>query len=68
MSDEEKQENNEIYLEELIKLIKPKININKLEEEILSFNNIKLLLIISTKEYLINNLLKKNNYLLFLII
>jgi len=62
MSDEEKQENNEIYLEELIKLIKPKININKLEEEILSFNNIKLLLIISTKEYLINNLLKKNNY------
>ena len=62
MSDEEKQENNEIYIEELIKLIKPKININKLEEEILSFNNIKLLLIISTKEYLINNLLKKNNY------
>ena len=62
MSDEEKQENNEIYLEELIKLIKPKININKLEEEILSFNNIKLLSIISTKEYLINNLLKKNNY------
>ena len=62
MSDEEKQDNNEIYLEELIKLIKPKININKLEEEILSFNNIKLLLIISTKEYLINNLLKKNNY------
>ena len=62
MSDQEKQENNEIYLEELIKLIKPKININKLEEEILSFNNIKLLLIISTKEYLINNLLKKNNY------
>lgn len=62
MSDEEKQENNEIYLEELIKLIKPKININKLDEEILSFNNIKLLLIISTKEYLINNLLKKNNY------
>ena len=62
MSDEEKQENNEIYLEELIKFIKPKININKLEEEILSFNNIKLLLIISTKEYLINNLLKKNNY------
>ena len=62
MFDEEKQENNEIYLEELIKLIKPKININKLEEEILSFNNIKLLLIISTKEYLINNLLKKNNY------
>lgn len=62
MTEEGKQENNEIYLEELIKLIKPKININKLEEEILSFNNIKLLLIISTKEYLINNLLKKNNY------
>ena len=62
MTEEEKQENNEIYLEELIKFIKPKININKLEEEILSFNNIKLLLIISTKEYLINNLLKKNNY------
>ena len=62
MSDEEKQENNEIYIKKLIKLIKPKININKLEEEILSFNNIKLLLIISTKEYLINNLLKKNNY------
>ena len=60
--DEEKQENNEIYLEELIKYIKPKINIHKLDEEILSFNNLKLLLIISTKEYLINNLLKNNNY------
>jgi len=62
ITDEEKQENNEIYLEELIKYIKPKINIHKLDEEILSFNNLKLLLIISSKEYLINNLLTNNNY------
>ena len=62
ITDEEKQENNEIYLEELIKYIKPKINIHKLDEEILSFNNINLLLIISSKEYLINNLLTNNNY------
>ena len=62
ITDEEKQENNEIYLEELIKYIKPKINIHKLDEPILSFNNLKLLLIISSKEYLINNLLTNNNY------
>ena len=62
LQDEEKQENNDTYIEELLKMIKPKININKFNKEILSFNNIKLLLIISSKEYLINNLLKSNNY------
>ena len=62
LQDEEKQENNDTYIEELLKMIKPKININQFNKEILSFNNIKLLLIISSKEYLINNLLKSNNY------
>jgi hypothetical protein len=56
--DEEKQENNDSYLEELIKIIKPKIDIYKLTTDLLSFNNIKLLMIISSKEYLIDNLLK----------
>ena len=60
--DDEAQENNDSILEELLKLIKSKININKFNKEILSFNNIKLLLIISSKEYLINSLLKSNNY------
>ena len=60
--EEEKQENNEIYLQELINLIKPKININKFNSEILLYNNLKLLLIISSKEYLIDNLLKNNNF------
>ena len=60
--DEEKQENNDSYLEELIKIIKPKININKLTTDLLSFNNIKLLMIISSKEYLIDNLLKIYNF------
>ena len=54
--------NNEIYLEELTKLIKPKININKLRKEILLYNNIKLLLLISSKEYLITNILNSQNY------
>ena len=62
IQDDEAQENNDSILEELLKLIKPKININKFNKEILSFNNIKLLLIISSKEYLINSLLKSNNY------
>ena len=62
LQDEERKENNDTYIEELLKMIKPKININKFNKEILSFNNIKLLLIISSKEYLINNLLKSNNY------
>ena len=60
--DEEKQENNDSYLEELIKIIKPKIDINKLITDLLSFNNIKLLMIISSKEYLIDNLLKTYNF------
>ena len=60
--DEEKQENNDSYLEELIKIIKPKIDINKLTTDLLSFNNIKLLMIISSKEYLIDNLLKTYNF------
>ena len=60
--DEEKQENNDSYLEELIKIIKPKIDINKLTTDLLSFNNIKLLMIISSKEYLIDNLLKIYNF------
>ena len=62
IQDDEAQENNDSILEELLKLIKSKININKFNKEILSFNNIKLLLIISSKEYLINSLLKSNNY------
>ena len=60
--EEEKQENNETYLQELINLIKPKINIDKFNSEILLYNNLKLLLIISSKEYLIDNLLKINNF------
>ena len=60
--DEQNQENNETLLEELINVIKPKINIDKFDTEILSFNNIKLLLILSSKEYLIERLLKTNNY------
>ena len=60
--DEEKQENNDSYLEELIKIIKPKIDIYKLTTDLLSFNNIKLLMIISSKEYLIDNLLKTYNF------
>jgi hypothetical protein len=60
--DEEKQENNDSYLEELIKIIKPKVDINKLTTDLLSFNNIKLLMIISSKEYLIDNLLKTYNF------
>ena len=61
-SDELLEENNEIYNEEVVKLIKPKINIDKFNSEILSYNNIKLLVIISSKEYLINELLKNNNF------
>ena len=60
--EEEKQENNEIYLQELINLIKPKINIDKFNSEILLYNNLKLLLIISSKDYLIDNLLNINNF------
>ena len=60
--DDESQENNDSFIEEILKLLKPKININKFDTEILLFNNIKLLLIISSKEYLINNLLKPNNF------
>ena len=60
--EEEGQEENDTYLQELIRLIKPKININKFNSEILLYNNLKLLLIISSKEYLINNLLTINNF------
>ena len=48
---------NEAYIEELIKIIKPKINIEKLDKEILLYSNIKLLVLISSKDYLISNLL-----------
>ena len=54
--------NNEIYLEEIIKLVKPKINIEKLNKEILLYNNIKFLMLISSNEYLISNLLTKENF------
>ena len=60
--DEGKEENNEAYIDKLIELINPKINIEKIKNEILSFNNLKLLVIISSKEYLINSLLKDKNY------
>ena len=60
--DERKEENNEAYIDKLIELINPKINIEKIKNEILSFNNLKLLVIISSKEYLINSLLKDKNY------
>lgn len=60
--DDEKQENNESYFEEILKLINPKIHINKFNNDILKFSNIKLLLIISYKEYLIDNILKSNKF------
>ena len=55
-------DNNETYIEEIVKLIKPKINFEKLNTEILLYNNIKLLILISSKDYLINNILKDQNY------
>ena len=57
--------NNESYIEDIVKLIKPKINIEKLNKEILLYNNIKLLVLISSNEYLINNLLKTENFDLY---
>ena len=70
LNDEEQNENNnnisiannETYLEEIIKLIKPKINVEKFNKEILLYNNLKLLMIISSNEYLTSNLLIKENY------
>ena len=66
LNEEEKNENennnNDAYIDEIIKLIKPKINIDKFNKEILSYNNIKLLSLISSKESLISNLLKTENY------
>ena len=70
LNEEEKNENiqnnindnNEAYMGEIIKLIKPKINIDKFNKEILLYNNIKLLGLISSKEYLITNLLTTENY------
>ena len=53
---------NETYIEEIVKLVKPKINIEKLNQEILLYNNIKLLVLISSKEYLIKNLLQPEHY------
>ena len=55
-------DDNEIYIEELIKIIKPKINIEKLDKEILLYNNIKLLVLISSKDYLISNILKPKKF------
>ena len=55
-------DNNETYIEEIVKLIKPKIDFEKLNTEIILYNNIKLLLLISSKDYLINNILKDQNY------
>ena len=55
-------ENNEAYIENVTQLIKSKINIKKLNEEILLNNNLKLLVLISSKEYFITNILKKENY------
>ena len=57
--------NNESYIEDIVKLIKPKINIEKLNKEILLYNNIKLLVLVSSNEYLINNLLKTENFDLY---
>ena len=54
--------NNETYLEEILKLVKPKINIEKFNKEILLYNNIKLLMLISSNEYLISNLLTNENF------
>ena len=62
LTEEEKSENNDSLTEELIKTIKPNINISKLNTDILLYNNIKLLLVISSKEYLLVNLLQSNNY------
>ena len=68
LNEEEKNDNNnindntEIYIEELVKLIKPKINLNKLNKEILLYNNLKILVLISSKEFLINKILKSENY------
>ena len=53
---------NEIYMEQIVKLIKPKINIEKLDKEILLYNNIKFLELVSSKEYLISNLLMNENF------
>ena len=61
-SDDNNGNDNEVYIEELVKLIKPKINIVQLDKEILLYNNLKLLLLISSKEYLITNILKSQNY------
>ena len=68
LNEEEKNDNNnindntEVYIEELVKLIKPKINLSKLNKEILLHNNLKILVLISSKEFLINKILKSENY------
>jgi hypothetical protein len=55
-------ENNEAYIENVTKLIKSKINIEYLNKEILLNNNIKLLLLLSSKEYFIKNILIPEKY------
>ena len=68
LNEEEKNDNNnlndntDVYIEELVKLIKSKINLNKLNKEILLHNNLKILVLISSKELLINKILKSENY------
>lgn len=55
-------DDNETYAEEIVKLVKPKINFEQLNQEILLYNNIKLLVLISSKEYLIKNILQSEHY------
>ena len=71
VNEEEKNDNdmnlnltgdNETYIEEVVKLVKPKINIEKLNQEILLYNNMKILVLISSREYLIKNILQTENY------
>ena len=71
VNEEEKNDNdmnlnltgdNETYFEEIVKLVKPKINIEKLNQEIILYNNMKILVLISSREYLIKNILQSENY------
>jgi hypothetical protein len=71
VNEEEKNDNdmnlnltgdNETYIEEIVKLVKPKINIKKLNQEIILYNNMKILVLISSREYLIKNILQSENY------
>jgi len=55
-------DDNETYIEEIVKLVRPKINIEKLNQEVLLYNNMKLLMLVSSKEYLIKNILQSEHY------